>query len=147
MRLGTFPVTAVGALLLAACSGGVAPRQTPPPAAFQPEAFPDLPMPPGYIPQPGGDHLAVVLGGGAIRRYHTVLRQVADEDADLDELGDWYRRRLTRAGWTLADDAWPQRQDWRKRRSAAPRAERLVLETGRADGRTIIRLAVAPTPD
>ncbi|MDA3961590.1 MAG: hypothetical protein PF961_12425 [Planctomycetota bacterium] len=131
-------------LMAAACSSGNEVRKTPPPAAFNPEQFPDLPMPQGFIPKPGGDHLAVNMGGGAIRRYHVVLTQV-DENTKLqgDELEIWYQRRLAARGWELSLDQWPSRQEWVK--AGASGTERLVLETGRADRRTIIRLVLTPT--
>ena len=143
--LGTTAVLglAAGLLIVAGCSGPD-PRSGPPPAAFAPGDFPDIPIPPGYVPKAGEDQLAVSYGDGAVRRYHVVLQQ-ANEDVPLvdEELESWVRTRYGARGWRLEEDRWPKRQRWlRSDGPAGP--EQLLVETGRADRRTIIRLVVTP---
>lgn len=136
------------AILLTAPTGcgrpATDPRSAPPPAAFDPERFPDVPIPPGYVPRAGEDHLAVSHADGALRRYHVVLEHATEDEAfEGEELRAWLDRRLHARGWELGEDRWPRRQVWRKR-GPGGQMERLLLETGRVDRRTIIRLVLTP---
>lgn len=130
-------------LVLAGCSSRPDRLRVPPPAAYHPDRFPDIPLPPGYVPSPEADHLAVSYGGGALRRYHTVLHQVL-EDSDLagGALLDWYARRLPQHGWELTATE-RDAQVWR-RENAGGVGEELRLETGRAHRRPIMRATLVP---
>lgn len=146
MRLLVAVAVAVAAVFVVGCGAKADPRSGPAPAAFDPERFTDIPFPPGYVPKAGEDQLAVSYADGALRRYHVVLAQSTDDEQyQDDELGEWYRRRLEARGWILdaERDEWPRRQVWTKR-GPGGQTEQLLLETGRADSRTIIRLVLTP---
>lgn len=137
-----WPLLAASVLLLTGCLGGRASRRPPPPAAFDPAAFPDIPIAPGYAPDPTADLLAISMGGGALRRYHAVFA-LADERsvvADNDLLA-WYRPRLTAQGWH-AIELRSRRGEWRNEAG-----ERLTIETGRAQGRSIMRILLRSGQD
>ena len=103
-------------------------------AAFSPEQFSDIPLPRGYVFSPGQDQLAVTLAGGTVRRFEVVMeqRESAKQQSTV-ELLDEMERELTSRGWVAAPNHSDKLQ-WHKGQ------ERLVLETGRTDGRTTIRL-------
>jgi hypothetical protein len=136
---------AVGAfgvvVLLIGCSDDT--RTTAPvpgPAAVVPEQFSDIPLPRGYVFSSEADQLAVALAGGTVRRFDISLQQ--RETADLqppNQLLLEMERDLTSLGW-VAEKGTSDRLTWEKGR------ERLVLETGRTGGRTIIRLRLRPAP-
>ena len=109
------------------------------PVGFQPERFPDIALPRGgYMYSPGEEQLAVSLAGGTVRRFEVAMeRREGIADQTPAELLAQLKRDLEQRGWTLAS-ASDERQAWRKG------GEELVLETGRADSRTIIRYRLRP---
>ena len=130
---------AVAIFTLTSCSEET--RANPPaasPAAFSPEQFSDIPLPRGYAFSPGHDQLAVTLAGGTVRRFEVFMEQRESAKTQLTaELLDQMGHELSARGWAAA----PNRSDklqWHKGQ------EQLVLETGRTDGRTTIRLRLRP---
>ena len=118
-------------------------RAAPPPpsvGAFSREQFTDIPLPRGYVFSPDKDQLTVNLAGGTVRRFEVTMeqREAAEPQSVASLLGEM-QRDLTALGWSVA----PERKDfleWTKGQ------ERLVLETGRTEGRTTIRLRLRPPP-
>lgn len=112
----------------------------PPPGAFSPEQFSDIPLPRGYVFSPGQDQLAVTLAGGAVRRFEVTMeqRENAEPQTSASLLGEM-ERDLTTRGWTPAPMS-SDKLEWQKDQ------ERLVLETGRTGGRSTIRLRLRPAP-
>lgn len=137
MRVAVLPLL----LVLAAC--GSAPRDLPSPAVYRPGDFPDVPLPPGYAPVPGSEQLAIVLGGGALRRMVSTLELPSSANGPED-VQLWYRDRLPTLGWQAESLSGPAGQSVWRRETANGRSERLCVETGRARGRPIMRLALAP---
>ena len=134
--------TIISMAVLAVLVGCSEPERTnaPPPSigAFSPEQFPDIPMPRGYVFSPDKDQLAVNLAGGTVRRFEVTMeqRETAEPQSFASLLGEM-QRDLSAQGWSVA----PERKDfleWTKGQ------ERLVLETGRTDGRTTICLRLRP---
>ena len=104
------------------------------PAAFTPEQFSDIPLPRGYVFSPGQDQLAVTVAGGTVRRFEVAMEQRESAKSQSPaELLSQMERDLTIHGWVPASDRSDKLQ-WHKGQ------ERLVLETGRTNGRTTIRL-------
>jgi hypothetical protein len=139
LRLGV--MLALAMLALGGC-GEERPDQVTrlaPVAGFRPDLFPDIPMPrAGYQFDVGIDQLAVVMAGGAVRRYDVayIRRENATEQSGSALLAE-YHRDLEQVGWTLTheDDG---SQAWRKG------SEELRLETGRSDGRTTLQIHLRP---
>jgi hypothetical protein len=135
-RLGcAFFTSTIAVFLLMSCSEE--PRAIPPaagPTAFSPEQFSDIPLPRGYAFSPGEDQLTVTLAGGTVRRFEVVMEQrESAKQQSAVELLDEMERDLTSRGWITAPNHSDKLQ-WHKGQ------ERLVLETGRTNGRTTIRL-------
>ena len=108
------------------------------PAAFTSEQFSDIPLPRGYVFSPGQDQLAVTVAGGTVRRFEVAMeqRESAKSQSPAELLCEM-ERDLTIHGWVPDTDRSDKLQ-WHKGQ------ERLVLETGRTDGHTTIRLRLRP---
>jgi len=117
------------------------PIKPPPPAAFLPEQFPDIPLPPNsYMLSPDADQLAISLAGGSVRRFDVQLERrptVSPQSAKV--LLAFVKRDLEEREWHLvsSDDT---SQHWHKGN------EDLLVETGRMDSRTTIRYRLRPAP-
>jgi hypothetical protein len=137
---------ATGCLLLSACMLSACREETPRtdavktlPAAFAPELFSDIPLPPGFMFSPDTDQLALVVGDNVIRRFEVTLEQRPSANAQMpDAVLERMEQLLTPQGWKKIS-AESRRQTWHK----GP--EHLLLETGRSGGRTTIRLRLRPT--
>ena len=132
------PALLAAALALCAGCGDDRPAvRTAPPtsAAYRPELFPDIPQPSGYALATDRDHLALALGGGAVRRYEAVyvLRSGQPDDDQPQRAAHDLGRRLATLGWTEEQPGL-----WRKA------DERLRLETGQAGDRPSIALRLRP---
>ena len=131
-------------LLLTTGCGRTDPTGSTLPVAFDPSAFPDIPVAPGYVPERNVDQLAVSYAGGTLRRYLASYSHV-DPDTPLEgkKLLEWYALRLRDRGWT---EHKPQRRgrSWWHKQLPDGVYELLELETGRRDRRPIIRLSLAP---
>jgi hypothetical protein len=139
-------IVATAALLLAGCNDP--PPREPPhparPAAFLPEQFPDIPLPPGYMLTPDADQLAIAIAGGTVRRFEVALeRRPNISNQTVEVLLSFVKRDLEDRGWQLIRSD-PTSQRWHKG------MEDLLVETGRTDSRTTIRYrlrpAAPPTP-
>jgi hypothetical protein len=127
-------------LLLTGCNDPPVRDQTRPsrPAAFLPEQFPDIPLPPGYMLSPDSDQLAVSLAGGSVRRFEVSLERRPNSTAQTaTALLAFVKRDLGDHGWQLTD-ANEASQHWHKGN------EDLLVETGRTDSRTTIRYRLRP---
>ena len=136
---GTISLGFIAVLMLAGCNDD---RRTPAlataPAAFTPNQFSDIPLPRGYVFSPGEDQLAVTVAGGTVRRFEVAMEQrESAKSQSPTELLNEMERDLTMNGWVSAPGHSDKLQ-WHKGQ------ERLVLETGRTDGRTTIRLRLRP---
>ncbi len=133
-------LVASAALLLGGCNDP--PPREPPhparPAAFLPEQFPDIPLPPGYMLTPDSDQLALAIAGGTVRRFEVSLeRRPSLPNQPADTLLSFVKRDLEDRGWQLASSD-PASQHWHKG------MEDLLVETGRTDSRTTIRYRLRP---
>jgi hypothetical protein len=134
------------ALLVLVGCGGAATR---PPAAnlpargYHPELFPDIPLAPSFVLDPGRDQLAVSAGGGLVRRFDVGLLQKGDAKVQSpSEILDWYGRILPGLGWTAAGVASRERL-FRRERSAEV-AEILHVAAGNHGGVTGLDLRLEP---
>lgn len=128
--------------LLTSCGRAPTPPTTPPPAAYFPELFNDIPLPMFYTRMHGCDQVAAVYGGGGLRHLDITLQEVEqDSRAERDQaLHQWYELALIGAGWTPVPDKLLPRDVRRYRKSLNGRHELLELRTGRAKKLSIIRL-------
>jgi hypothetical protein len=128
-------------LLTAACGGPD--RDAPPPAVSRFGDFPDVPLPPGYAPLPGSEQLAIALGGGSLRRMQATL-ELPSSAKGPEDVQLWYRERLPALGWQAESLGGGSGLSQWRRAFADGRDEQLLIETGRAQGRPIMRLSLAP---
>ena len=111
--------------LLTGCGRAPAPPTTPPPAAYFPEFFDDIPLPMFYTRMHGCDQVAAVYGGGGLRHLDITLQEVEQNSRaeSGQELHQWYELALIGAGWTpVADTMLPR--DVRRYRKSLQRARR-----------------------
>jgi len=100
---------------------------------YNPERFPDIPLPPGYALDADKDQLAVAVADGLVRRYEVFLTQRRDAKSRTGgDLLAWYDQVLISTGWTpvAADD---RSRTFTKVRSEHVKEQLLV----RASGRTV----------
>ena len=141
-RIAQVLVLTTALLLITGCNDSPDrdPSRTSRPAAFLPEQFPDIPLPPGYMLSPDADQLAVALAGGSVRRFEVSLeRRPNAKDQTVLALLSFVKRDLEDHAWLLtgSDDA---SQHWHKGN------EDLLVETGRTGSRTTIRYRLRPAP-
>ena len=146
-----WPAGALLAVLLAlvvlpACSSG--PRGNAPPAprpvGLRWDQFPDIPMPAGWKPLPGEDHVAVAIANGGVRRL-SVAMQAPAVRAELqppEAMTRYVGAALIDAGWTRIGDGRLSdvSQRWRKG------AETLAVSAERIDGLVVIRYSLEASP-
>ncbi len=130
----------IAVAICAGCGGGDRPMRPPGsrPPAFQLEAFPDIPLPLGFVPDPLADQLAVSLGGGGLRRYDVTVVHHSDGGPEPIVVMDDLRRGLEASGW--AGDSFSERTV----RSFTKGGEALTVEAGRSAGVTTVRLRLRP---
>ena len=127
------------ALLLSACSsGGRGDAPAPPrPLGLRWEQFPDIPMPSGWLPLTGMDHVAIAIANRTVRRLSVALQAPAAR-ADLqppEAMTRYVGGPLTDNGWTRVGEGRlsDTDQQWIKG------AEKLHVEAKRVDGLVVIR--------
>jgi hypothetical protein len=109
------------------------PALTPPPA-YAPAAFPDIPLPLGFAPDPSAPQVAMALGDGSLRRFDaTLVARGAGPDPAV--VAAEIRRGLLAFGWQETTDG-----------VFAKGGERLVTETGRENGTATVRIRLVPAP-
>ncbi len=126
---------AILSFLLAGCGGperSVAPQPIAPPA-FAAERFPDIPIPPGFMPALGEDQLAVSLGGGQVRAFSASLESRPGTQPDPVRVLADLQRDLEAAGWTRAPEGL-----WRKG------GEILTIDARRSGDATMLRILLRP---
>ncbi len=135
---------AVGLGLLALLSGcgEPEPRQAPAkrPAAFQPEAFPDLTLfvLAGYGLAIAPEPLAVSYAGGTLRRVEVAFQTRPGGTAEDPEMPlRRFARELPPLGW-IAESTEGLGQRWQRGH------ERLAIQAGREGDITTVRLSLAP---
>jgi hypothetical protein len=127
-----------------ACSSG--PRGDAPPAprpvGQRWEHFPDIPMPAGWKPLAGEDHLAIAIANGAARRLSVALQAPAarSELQPPEALTRYVGSVLGDTGWTRIGDG--RLSDVEQRWSKA--GETLEVSAKRIDGLVVIRWRLAP---
>ena len=128
------------AVFCAGCSGGDRPQRPPGsrPPAFQLEAFPDIPLPLGFVADPLADQLAVSMGAGGLRRYDVTVVHHSEGGPEPVVVMDDLRRGLEASGWT--GDSFSERTV----RSFTKGGEVLSVEAGRSAGVTTVRLRLRP---
>lgn len=133
----------VGLALAAAGCGNDRPKAAPlRPAGYQPERFPDIPLPPDYVLVEGSDQLAVVMAEGAVRRFEvSMIRREQSPDERPEDLQATYRRLMPSRGWAAVDER-GRLQRWSRTSPAG--GEVLTIETGRSGGRTTIVFRLRP---
>ncbi len=131
-------LTAVAVLLSACSTGGRGDAPAPPrPLGLRWEHFADIPMPAGWRPLPGDDHIAVAIANGAVRRLSVALQAPAAR-ADLqppEAMTRYVGGPLTDAGWTRSGDGRLSDTDQRWSKGS----EKLHVEAERVDGLVVIR--------
>ena len=127
------------ALLLSGCSSDARGDAPAPPRPFglRWDQFPDIPMPAGWAPLPGDDHVAIAIANGSVRRLSVALQAPAAR-ADLqppDAMTRYVGGPLADAGWARVGDGRlsDTEQRWRKG------GETLHVEARRIDGLVVIR--------
>jgi hypothetical protein len=149
--LALLAATSVLTTVLSGCGKDHQARIVPRPIGYQPERFPDIQLPPGYVLAPDHDQLAVVYGGGQVRRFDVSLvqQQLAKAEDHQDALA-YFSRAMPALGWREMSST-SREQRWRKvdgggaaDRRPGMSGEELVVEAGRAGPRTTIHLRLLP---
>jgi len=130
-------------LIVQACSANArADMPAPPrPVGLRWEQFPDIPVPAGWKPLPGEDHVAIAIANGAVRRLRVAL-QAPGGRADIEPAEAMTRHVgsvLREEGWTRVGGGRTSDtiQRWTKR------AETLTVTAKREDGLVVIRWQLA----
>ncbi len=129
-----------GAILFLSLSGCVGPErsvaaQPMAPPAFAAERFPDIPIPPGFMPAQGEDQLAVSLGGGQVRAFSVTLESRPGTQPDPVRILADLQRDLVSTGWARAPEGL-----WRKG------GEILTIDARRSGDATMLRILLRPAP-
>lgn len=126
-------------VLLSACAGsgrGDAPAP-PRPLGLRWEQFPDIPMPSGWLPLAGDDHIAIAIANGTVRRLSVALQAppARTELQPPEAMTRYVGGPLTDAGWIRVGEGRLSDTDqhWRKG------VEKLHVEAKRLDGLVVIR--------
>ncbi len=137
---GTQAVLVVlGLLVLSGCTAnarGDAPAP-PRPVGLRWEQFPDIPMPAGWLPLAGEDHVAIAIANGEVRRLRVAL-QAPSGRADLEPADAMLRY----VGSVLGEEGWARVGEGRNADTSqrwSKRSEVLEVSAKRIDGLTTIR--------
>ena len=131
--------------LVQSCGNRKVETPVPPPAAYFPELFDDIPLPMFYTRKHASDQVAASFAGGNLRHLDITLEEVEPESKAYkdQELLDWYDTALISNGWVpVVGQRLPKhtRQYKKTHKSLNPRTELLELRTGRDQKLSIIRL-------
>ena len=133
----------LGLLAVSGCSTsdrGDAPAP-PRPVGLRWDQFPDIPMPAGWLPLAGEDHVAIAIANGEVRRLRVALQAPAGR-ADL-EPGDAMLRYV---GSVLGEEGWTRVGEGRNADTSqrwSKGSEVLEVSAKRIDGLTTIRWRLA----
>lgn len=143
MRRPAFLIVCCGVVLsmLHACGRAPEPVKTPTPAAYYPEQFADVPLPPGYRRRPGVDQVAIAFANDRLRHMDITLEESgATESKSGPELLSWYRTVLISNGWKPHANKLLPRSALQFTKLNHGHQELLELRTGREKKLGIIRL-------
>ncbi len=122
---------------------------TPPPAAFNRAAFPDIPFPRGFVLSQEHDQVAAGYAGGLVRAMDMTLIATTDKQETPAESLVSYNQLLQRAGWNLNSSPGSTPLMYSKpistpsnNKQLPQQNEQLLLTTGRAEKLTIIRIRI-----
>lgn len=126
-------------MLLSGCSSdarGDAPAP-PRPLGLRWEQFPDIPMPAGWAPLRGDDHVAIAIANGSVRRLAVALQAPAarSELQPPEAMTRYVGGPLSDAGWTRIGDGRLSDTDQRWSKGT----ETLHVQAKRMDGLVVIR--------
>ncbi len=126
---------------LVSCSDRKPISKSPPPAAYYPEQFPDIPLPPGYKRRNNVDQVAISFAGDQIRHFDITLIQSSESSGKVGEkLILWYNAALTSNGWKHKPNKLLPHNAKRYEKLNKGQTELLELRTGRDKNLSIIRL-------
>ena len=138
IRCRNLALFAIAVLLSACAGGGRGDAPAPPrPLGLRWEQFPDIPMPSGWRPLTGTDHVAIAIANGTVRRLSVALQAPAAR-ADLqppEAMTRYVGGPLTDSGWTRVGEGRLSDTDQRWSKGA----EKLHVEAKRIDGLVVIR--------
>jgi hypothetical protein len=117
------------------------------PSGYHPEQFSDIPLPPGFVLRSDHDQLALVLAGGAIRRFSVAMiegERLAKTDVSSSDVLGEYTRRLPNLGWKSLPSSSRDQQRWFKPQAGnAKRGEILTITLGSSGMKTTATFMLA----